>query len=309
MSGPRYPLTMSQSRTIVFLAFVAVGVPVAVASEVAEVVTVEGEVKADSRVLREGDSVRAGEMIRTGGQGSVKLLLADKSVVDLSKRTAFKVDSSMDGVGSSTTLEYGMVRSAIRKKLEKKLKFQMKTKTSVLAVRGTEFVVNSSKTSSANYQDQITVSDGQVAVGISGAEARILNPGQQLQTVGRELASGAVRVDPTAAKIVQVPPEAQSAITSQATVSDTTFQHRVEISQEGSGRGPNQGAATLAAAIATGNLVKPADVNREMRPGQEGQTHRPGPKPQDVAHLNAIDGGRPQTILTQGVTLRVLFQP
>ena len=278
------------------------------ASPAARAVSVTGEVKIGNRDVRVGDEIPAGQMIRTGPTGAAKLLLADKSIVDLAKDTAFTIESSVQDVGSSTKLDFGMVRSSIQKKMEKKIKFQMRTKTAVLAVRGTEFIVRSGG-SGQKVADQITVRDGQVAVGQGGGIAtRMLNPGDQLSTVGR-FVNNQVQIDTRQTTVTQIKPEAMAAITNQATVPDTTFIQRIEVPANGNGNGM-KGAGDGTLAIAAAKVVQ--DVGNGRNPASQtdgGKPHPPPPPPNPIGSLNNIDGSAAQNKIVSGIALRVNFQP
>ncbi len=276
------------------------------AEEVARVVSVSGDAKVGDKPVKAGDSLVAGSIVKTGADSSVKLFLADKSVVDLGSQTSFVVESSVPDVGSSTKLNYGMVRSAIRKKLEKKIKFQMRTQTSVLAVRGTEFIVNSQPTSTGGQKEQVTVTDGQVAAGIGDAAPRLLNPGQQFEVAG-QMVGGTMQVARDQVRVVELPPQAVAEITQQATVVDTTFQKTVEVSQDSNSSGSSQGGATLAAAV-TSVSQAPTSGSKSEGSAAAFQPVRPaGPSP--VGMLNNVDQSKAETKVTTGVNLRVQFQP
>src|SRR5262245_3373718 len=48
--------------------------------------------KVETKFLKPGDEVEGGTVINTDSAGSVKLLLADKSIIDLGPSTLFKVN-------------------------------------------------------------------------------------------------------------------------------------------------------------------------------------------------------------------------
>jgi hypothetical protein len=288
--------------SILFINKVAFG-----ASAAARAVSVTGDVKVGSHEVRVGDEIAAGQMIRTGPNGAAKLLLADKSIVDLGKDTAFTIESSVPDVGSSTKLDFGMVRSSIQKKMEKKIKFQMRTKTAVLAVRGTEFIVRSGG-SGTSVADQVTVRDGQVAVGQGGGAAmRMLNAGEQFSTVGR-FVNNQVQIDTRQTTVTQIKPEAMAAIASQATVQDQTFIQSVEVPANGPGNGP-KGAGDGTLAVAAAKVIKEVGGGRGPASTQDGNKPPPPPRHNPVGTLNNIDGSAAQNKVVAGIALRVTFQP
>lgn len=275
---------------------------ISASEEVARVVSVTGEVTAGPRSLRVGDALEAGTMVKTGVQGTAKLFLADKSVVDLGKQTSFTIETSVADVGSSTRLNYGMVRSAIRKKMEKKIKFQMRTQTSVLAVRGTEFIVRSQTDGQNTHKEQVTVTDGQVAAGIGDTPARLINPGQQFEVAGR-LVGGEMKVNADQTRVVQLAPEALASLTQQATVNDSTFRKSVEISSDPGEARSGMGGATLGAAVA----AVAQDSNGKPDIAAPSVVTTTGP--QSVGTLNSVDQSNAAAKLTTGVLVRVLFRP
>lgn len=297
-------------RAIGLLMWLGVLVPSSEAAiGAARIVSFSGDVKVNGLQTHVGAEVPAGHVIRTGADGLAKLLLVDKSIVDLARNTAFTIESSEPDVGSVTKLDFGMVRSSIQKKLEKKIKFQMRTKTSVLAVRGTEFIVRSALGGAGGKQvaDQVTVRDGQVAVGIGSSVPRMLNAGDQMMAIGR-FENNQVKVDMDQIKVAQIKPEAMAALTSQATVQDQTFNNKVEVSS-GTKPGAPGGEATLAVAAAT--VMKEAGPPPGSAPGADGKDGKrpPPPPPPPMGSLNAIDQSTAQNRVIQGIKLNVNFIP
>jgi hypothetical protein len=92
-----------------------------------------------------GDNVYVGDVINTSSEGAVKILMRDKSIVDLGASSLFKVDEYIHNNGNNRKakmdLMFGRVRVAVTKKIEGDGKFQIKTKGATMGVRGTEFVV------------------------------------------------------------------------------------------------------------------------------------------------------------------------
>lgn len=121
-----------------------------------EVVSVKGMVfirqdgRASSgapRAAQPGDVLRANDLINTASNGSVKLLMKDKTIVDLGASALFKIDKYKHNGGSDREVEmnmvYGTLRGAVTQKVTGKGKFHLKTPTATMGVRGTEFVVKS----------------------------------------------------------------------------------------------------------------------------------------------------------------------
>jgi len=130
--------------------------PSAFAGEVAgEVVSVDGSVfiRQDGRVstklkpAKPGDSVSSGDVVNTPSNGRVKILMKDKSIVDLGPSALFKIDDFKANGGADrvadVSMMYGTMRAAVTQKIEGKGRFRVKTPAATMGVRGTEFVVKS----------------------------------------------------------------------------------------------------------------------------------------------------------------------
>lgn len=94
-----------------------------------------------------GSPVSEGDIINTASDGKVKILLADKSILDLGPSTLFKVSVFKKNQGPDRQVDldisYGSIRSAIAQKITGEGRFKVKTPTATMGVRGTEFVVHS----------------------------------------------------------------------------------------------------------------------------------------------------------------------
>lgn len=122
-----------------------------------EVVSVEGVVfiRQDGKVAtaalkpaRPGDKLTSGDVINTSSNGKIKLLLKDKSIVDLGPSALFKMDNfKANGGGAERqadlSMMYGTMRVAVTQKINGKGRFNVRTPTATMGVRGTEFVVKS----------------------------------------------------------------------------------------------------------------------------------------------------------------------
>lgn len=100
---------------------------------------------AKGQTLKVGDVIRQGDVINTSSSGSVKLLLQDKSILDIGPSALFDITQYKTNHGGDRNVDiqmpYGQVRAAITRKLEGGGSFKIKTKTVTMGVRGTEFVV------------------------------------------------------------------------------------------------------------------------------------------------------------------------
>lgn len=107
----------------------------------------------DYKIPTSGEAFRAGAVFNTASNGGLKLLLKDKTVLDLGPASVFSIDEFVLKNGSKGTqdissrsvalsLDYGTVRASVNEKIDpKRGKFTLRTKSTVLGVRGTEFLV------------------------------------------------------------------------------------------------------------------------------------------------------------------------
>lgn len=99
--------------------------------------------------LKVGDTLQQADVIRTGPDGAVGIVFIDNSTISVGPDTVF----ALDQFDFNTTTHAGVFNSTLHQgtlavksgKIVKQTPEAMKinTKTSVLAVRGTEFVVSS----------------------------------------------------------------------------------------------------------------------------------------------------------------------
>jgi len=96
--------------------------------------------------VKPGDNIYSGDVLNTSSEGSVKILMRDKSVVDLGASSLFKVDEYQHNKGNDRKakldLMFGKVRIAVTKKIEGEGSFKVKTHSATMGVRGTEFIVS-----------------------------------------------------------------------------------------------------------------------------------------------------------------------
>src|SRR6185295_4862215 len=97
------------------------------------------------RELKVGDPIFAGDVVNTRSDATVKLIMVDKSIVDLGNSTLFKVDEWVTNNVSdrkvTMSLGYGNMRGSVTTPVGPKGKFTIKTKAATMGVRGTEFAV------------------------------------------------------------------------------------------------------------------------------------------------------------------------
>ncbi len=150
------------------------------------VVTANGVTTVKAKTLAVGGFVFPGDEVTTSNDASIKLLMVDKSIIDLGPNTSFTIEDYRDGVDATrqvdVALAYGTLRASVTKKLDEKSKFQVRTKSSVLAVRGTEFLTKW-EVRDGKVSEQVTVGSGRVEMN-TGGRLVALNPGNQYNATG-----------------------------------------------------------------------------------------------------------------------------
>ena len=98
------------------------------------------------RVAKSGEPVYVGDTINTASSGAVKLLLTDKTIIDIGASALFNV-KKVEGGGPGRKIEvglpYGTARAAVAKPVGPGGSFNMRSSAATMGVRGTEFVVQS----------------------------------------------------------------------------------------------------------------------------------------------------------------------
>jgi hypothetical protein len=101
----------------------------------------------DVRMARAGDVIMVGDIINTPSDGMIKLLMKDKSLMDLGPSSLFKVNSFQANAGADrqmeSTIVYGSLRAAVTQQLQGRGSFKVRSPSATMGVRGTEFVVKS----------------------------------------------------------------------------------------------------------------------------------------------------------------------
>jgi ferric-dicitrate binding protein FerR (iron transport regulator) len=123
------------------------------------------------RKLKSGDDILKGDVINTSSSATAKLLLTDRSVLDLGGATLFKVDEYDRRNGSdrkvAMTMSYGKVRAAVNTPVGNAGKYSIRTKTATMGVRGTEFII----ASDLNFQPAAPASASTASSGSPGSGA------------------------------------------------------------------------------------------------------------------------------------------
>lgn len=286
----------------------------------ARVVSINGNAKLKDRALQVGEIVPVGDWIKTSVESGVKLLMPDRSIVDIGPNTQFRVQLAQADA-TDGQLEWGSVRASIQKKLEGKTKFRVRTKSSVLSARGTEFVVASTPKPGGKgaFVDQVLVKSGTVEMQAPGMANMMLDANRQVTALVQAGPQGQFKVDPQSIKSVQLSPEAMAKTVGALSVPDDTFR-QVVVVPEKNDRGPNSEGGKGPAptqhfgqdALAGANLKAANDPEGGMKPppagGQSFANGRPPPPPPIIPGLNGIGGSNQEKKLNEGVNVTVLFQ-
>lgn len=157
---------------------------------VGKVVTLQGKVSVAGKPLKVGTEVHALDNIKTEADSMAKLLMIDRSLLDVGPDTSLTVQQYTESAterDAEITLDFGNVRALVSKKLKKKNRYEIKTKTSVLAVRGTELFVDW-RERGGKVIEKITVSQGQVFLSrpasASPSVPQMISTGQQYSREG-----------------------------------------------------------------------------------------------------------------------------
>jgi hypothetical protein len=235
----------------------------------------EDQSKPTLTVLKSGDTITQGTVLNTSSIGNAKLLMSDKTVLDLGPSTLFKVKEYQLKKGEDRTVEmsmgYGKIRASVNSPVGPRGKFTIKTRSATMGVRGTEFVISAGlgatvksaeKAISMAGQTQITVIKGKVDVlttPLAGeakkAESIRLVEGNQLTTVAHDV----IR-DPSAAsggeapKIVKLSIDELKIVQKEAKQEDRTFVQAISIDPS---EAKGNGLATLQTLAS--QLTLPAD--------------------------------------------------
>jgi hypothetical protein len=138
-------------KTLLCLAAVAATLP-ALASDIGVIKVSQGTVQVEregrSAPATVGMAIRAADVLRTGADGSAGVTFADNSLVSVGPNTVFSIDKyRFDSTTHSGEFEGSLRKgklAAVSGKMVKQTPESMKIRTpsSVMAVRGTEFVVS-----------------------------------------------------------------------------------------------------------------------------------------------------------------------
>jgi hypothetical protein len=168
------------------------------------------------RPASSGEQLEAGSQIRTGPLSAAKLVFFDGSTTDLEAEVAVAVvqmNSRRDGGKAIILLRQtsGQTRSHVRRLPDQASRFEIRTPTAVVAVRGTEFTT----TVETDGTTSVAVAEGLVEV--TARETTVAVPAGQRTVVQPERPPSTPALVPPAAPT----PSSSRAITSTATATAT----------------------------------------------------------------------------------------
>lgn len=232
-----------------------------VASEIAaRVVTVRGDVVkygewnlTQKTPLKPNDTILEGDTIETKNGAAAKLLFTDRTIVDIGSDTTFRIKEYRLKQGRNRDVNFelkeGKVRTSVNQPVGQSGSFRLKTRSVVMGVRGTEFVVESHEAllsgagSAGMVPTQITVLEGNVAVaqttGSLGAGAALNSANLQSVSAGQQLTAGLISngiaapgglpAERQQGTLQTLSPGQAAAVAQSATVVDQTFKAAVNL--------------------------------------------------------------------------------
>lgn len=143
----------------------------------ATVVAVQGGAKTNGSAAQLGTSVKEGDRLTTGEDGFVTIRLADGSTLTVQSKSAVKIENARQlvntgGVGDSIVrLESGRLETTVAKQRDAASRYEIRTPTSNMGVRGTVFRVAADE---SGIRAASEVLEGKVAVSsVSAASAGV----------------------------------------------------------------------------------------------------------------------------------------
>ncbi len=117
--------------------------------------------------LKKNEKVKIGDLIKTYKKSSVNILFNDKSMISLVQDSQLKIEKYKFNETKGTrdaelTLMSGKLKSWVAKLVSDDRKFNIKTPTATIGVRGTRFIVSVSNTD--NKATEVDVFEGKVVV-------------------------------------------------------------------------------------------------------------------------------------------------
>lgn len=143
-------------------------------SGVGKIVAIKGEVfierGSDEVSCKIGTSVENGDQIITQKQSKAQIIFVDGTVITVGQKSSFSIEDYLYRRGSKSSSSKFRLHSGILKSITGRIgklapeRFRMRTKTSTIGVRGTQFIV-----ATENDIDQIACLQGAITVESGGS--------------------------------------------------------------------------------------------------------------------------------------------
>jgi hypothetical protein len=276
-----------------------------------QVVSVNGRVRSGNRSLQPGDGLVAGDVVRAEEDSGAKILLADRSIIDIGPSSSLRIESYVANAGPDRevvlAIEKGKIRASIKKKLEGQGKFLLRTPASVLAVRGTELLVDVGA-SGGRSNESVVVREGNVVAEMAGGGGTVNIPqGRRMEASATRSGSGWA-VQGNSFRVAPVANADMAGAFSRGTVVDRSFLQGVQIRE---GDTLFRGRETVQTLAVNFNAPPPLPADWRPDPGQVLKDQTPT-KPESSATLRRT--GTDQAIDIGGsnvpeVDISVIFKP
>jgi hypothetical protein len=239
-------------------------------SEAGRLAVVNGDVRIarDEAVpgtpAKPNDTIKNSDVVKTGTNASAKILFTDQSIMDLGPNSALKISDYALKDGENRTgsfnLLYGKLRALVTNKVGPNGKVEVKSAGTVMGVRGTEFVVDTPKSSVGGpvVTPTVMVIAGLVQVRppsgqiFSVGAGQMANAGATVEASsspksGVEKKSGSAETSANASKsspVQQVSADQMQQALGNAKTEDNTFSNTLNLSASNGG-GKSQARETL----------------------------------------------------------------
>ncbi len=185
----------------------------------AEVIAVQGKVTASSGPLALGSAVKEGDKLKTGDDGFISIRLADGSILKVQSKSSIQLENARQlantgGVADTVVrLESGRVETTVAKQKGPSSRYEIRTPTSNMGVRGTVFRVGGDEAGTRALSEVV---EGAVAVASSGQSKLLSLPAG----FGSVVEAG----KPPSAPIALLPAPDLSGIAASTSTAKTRFQ-------------------------------------------------------------------------------------
>ncbi|MCH2532868.1 MAG: FecR domain-containing protein [Bdellovibrionales bacterium] len=166
-----------------------------------------------------GQKVFASDTVITSKDSRLKVVMIDGNEINVSPETRVKISKyEYENNGKKKNVLLNVLKGKVRSKVKQKYdgdknKFQVKTKTAVAGVRGTDFLA--SYNPQQNSSNVITF-EGRVEFGLPGANGSIVNPvavtaGQTVSQIGQSIPSAPQNLPATELASIDTETDAEKA--------------------------------------------------------------------------------------------------